>query len=93
MPSIQGSHTVQILPRAREVSIQDNWESDKYIVLDNGAISPSALTLSVTHSGFGAPSYTWKIYDSTNDTWIEIGKKTKTISVAPQENWEKMGSR
>ena len=87
MPNIQGSHTVQILPRQREVSIQDNWEVDKYIVLGNGQVSPSSLSLSVSHSGFTNPLYEWKKYNPKNGKWESINKTSKTISIAPQEEW------
>ena len=86
MPNIQGSHIVQILPRQREVSIQDNWEVDKYIVLGNGQVSPSSLSLSVSHSGFTNPLYEWRKYNSKNG-WESINKTSKTISIAPQEEW------
>lgn len=87
MPSIQGNHTVQILPRQREVSIQDNWEVDKYIVLANGQVSPSSLSLSVSHSGFTNPLYEWRKYNPQRRTWESINKTSKTISIAPQEEW------
>lgn len=87
MPNIQGSHTVQILPRQREVSIQDNWEVDKYIVLGNGQVSPSSLSLSVSHSGFTNPLYEWRKYNPKNGKWESINKTSKTISIAPQEEW------
>lgn len=87
MPNIQGSHTIQILPRQREVSIQDNWEVDKYIVLGNGQVSPSSLSLSVSHSGFTNPLYEWRKYNPKNGKWESINKTSKTISIAPQEEW------
>lgn len=87
MPSIQGNHTVQILPRQREVSIQDNWEVDKYIVLANGQVSPSSLSLSVSHSGFTNPLYEWRKYNPQRRTWESINRTSKTISIAPQEDW------